>query len=174
MGHNVRFLMTPDECEATVGPFVTRLDLHLWQFPEAATFGRIVRMPALAGAPGRLVWIGEPPVGTTEWDSYQAATTDGFVCCVRPIIDQRVKTLYLGEIFTPASDLKASRSWFGSLKRELGKMLEYGTTAHLDTDPSAKPSRGPKMSKGALQLYRSGSILRQQGVGRIHYEPVLP
>ena len=99
-GHGFRFFTTPDECRQLVSDFGLARELRLWAFPEAVAVGAVRAVPDLYEEERRLVWLGKMPSGLTAWSSFAAATSAGFVCIVRPILDETNRSLFLGEIYT--------------------------------------------------------------------------
>lgn len=169
MGHNFRYFVTPKEIDSVVDVIVERTGARLWSFREAAKTGDVSQVGSLEERGSRLTWFGVLPSDCTIWNSYEAATDAGFVCLVRPEVDHSAKTVYLGEVFTPASSL--SGSLFSPVKRALGKLLTYSTLVVHESDPKAEGAKGPKCSKEVLALHEAGYIMRQRGVTRMIYLP---
>ncbi|PZS07032.1 MAG: hypothetical protein DLM55_11865 [Acidimicrobiales bacterium] len=172
MGHNFRFFVTPEEFASVVDAIAEKTGAKLWSFPEAAMTGGISQVKSLVEGQRSLIWFGVLPSGCTVWNSYEAATEAGFVCLVRPEVDSPAETVYLGEVFTPASNF--SGSLFLPVKRALAKLLVCGTFAVSDCDPKGKEVKGPKCSKGALALHEAGYVMRQSGVALVIYLPSCP
>lgn len=172
LSRTFQFFMTLDELKDTMEPIAEKCGASLWSFPEAAMTGQVSPVPALEDGKRRMKWFGALPRDCTVWNSFEAATEAGFICVVRPEIDESKRTLYMGEIFTPASDLKASNSLFPPVRRALVKRLPTGTTIFSDRDPGSPPGgKGPKCSSGALALHEAGYVLRQGGVAFVRYVP---
>lgn len=164
--------MTLDELTDAIEPIAEKFGASLWSFPEAAMTGVVAPVSALEDGTRRMRWFGALPPDCTVWNSFEAATDAGFLCIVRPQINESEKTLSMGEIFTPASDLRASRSLFPPVKRALAKSLPTGTTIFSDRDPGSHPGgKGPRCSSGARALYEAGYVLRQRGVAFVRYVP---
>lgn len=172
MGHNFRFFVTPEEINSVVSAMAEKAGAKLWSFPEAARTGSISEVKSLEDGRQRLKWFGVLPSDCTIWNSYEAAAEAGFVCLVRPEVESSAKTVYLGEVFTPASNL--SGSLFLPVKRALAKLLAYNTFAVPDREPEAKGVKGPKCSKGVLALHEAGYVMRQHGVAHVIYLPSVP
>ena len=135
-GSQLSFFATLEEFRSVVDAIAEKTEAKLWSFPEVARTGSISQVKSLEEGQRRLIWFGAVPSDCTVWNSYEAATEAGFVCLVRPEVDSSAETVYMGEVFTPASNF--SGSLFLPVKRALSKLLVCGTCAVSDCDPTGK------------------------------------
>jgi hypothetical protein len=176
MGRNASFFAAPDEVAELIERCCVEHGWNLWLFPEGTSTGPIRQLRRLDEAGQRqMVWVGAVPDQRAEWNTRDAVGEAGFACVVRPTLVNSPggPELTLTEVFSAATSHLGRLAPFNRLKAALSARSVGRVCAVSDYGDGSKPTR-ISYTQAALDMARSGVILRQVPGGHVHFVPNEP